>query len=304
MANVDNEIIENKILSFSSTAAMQLKIDEINSLEKKKELEVQQKLLDRNKLSNPILSDLELYKKNKFSNLNKSEIINDLKFYHNERLRVIYELRNELKFTSIQSIADEINSLKLLNPDKSNALFDKFSLLLERTEFCISTIFGKNESSVISTTGEIEINGKKILMNDKAQSGIQSTYEGILVNNGIYAITYAAGVNKNILGDNTQRFTQFASFVNFGAGFVLYPSWFYRGIDANAVFKTDVITEPVPFLNYYGEISTNLASSDFLTIWSPLFSTPPYIQASRASGTFITILNGQFVTLSGSQIIW
>ncbi|OEK09689.1 hypothetical protein A8C32_13390 [Flavivirga aquatica] len=49
-------------------------------------------------------------------------------FYHTEKLKAIYEIRSELNFISIQSIADEINYLKLLNPNKHKHLFNEYKV--------------------------------------------------------------------------------------------------------------------------------------------------------------------------------
>jgi len=51
-------------------------------------------------------------------------VLND---FHSNRLAKIYELRKTINFVSIQSIVDEINSLKLNSPEKSEALYKKYS---------------------------------------------------------------------------------------------------------------------------------------------------------------------------------
>ena len=46
--------------------------------------------------------------------ISNSEVLNSLVKYNNKRLTNIKKIRSELGFTSIQSIADEINTLKIL----------------------------------------------------------------------------------------------------------------------------------------------------------------------------------------------
>lgn len=144
-ATTTNKKIET--FDFLSYEKMDEKIDEISLM--KAEIEK---------------STSEKYTKssNSYNNENDSEnaILEDLKNYHNDRLSGIYALRKQLNFTSIQSIADEINSLKLTNPIKSDELFKKYENLLVQDKFGVKTVFENRTAEVINDKGEVFVKGK------------------------------------------------------------------------------------------------------------------------------------------------
>ncbi len=60
-------------------------------------------------------------------------LISELKKFHTSRLTEIYNMREAINFTSIQSIVDEINSLKLISPEDAKTLYEKYSDNLEKS---------------------------------------------------------------------------------------------------------------------------------------------------------------------------
>jgi hypothetical protein len=299
---------KNEILNFASISAMQNRITEIKILKKQKEAAILEKVLLRNNLDAPSPNKIEEYKKVDLTNLKKNEVLEDLKFYHTERLKSIYELRKEINFTSIQSIAEEINSLKLLNPSESEALYNKYSQVLKKNQFCTSPIFNSEESNVINSQGQVMIESKlnNPIKNDQGASSRIVT-EGILANNGIYAITWHAGVDDNVFGSPTQRFTQLASYINLGGGYIQNNSWFYPQAGSFADFQSPggptIDIGIVPFIQGAGSVVINNGESNFFTNWFPYYATPPS-HSSKVSGDFVTILYGQFITISGSVNFW
>jgi hypothetical protein len=297
----DAALGEDKVLSFGSKAAMQIKIDEIASFKKTQEAQIMEKILKRNNLTAPVATD---FRNNSNATIDKNLLLEDLKFYHTERLNAIYAERAHFKFTSIQSIADEINSLKLLNPTKANVLYSQFSSLLQKDAFLISTVFGKEEGFVINEAGEIMLEGKKINSTSIGTSeGFGNTAkfvkQGILAQNSFYIITWHAGANDGSLAGDTERFTQLASFVNFGQGYVLYPSWFFTNTASYASFSSDFGISSVAFQPGIGSTVTNNAFSTQVVSFSANFGG-----GSNVSGNFVVLLSGQYIPISGAVLFW
>ena len=140
---------------------MEKKINKINALKEESESYIQKKIFLTNDVSESI-SDNRSKKAVETGSINYNDIKDDLEFYHNEKLSHIYKLRRELGFTSLQSIADEINSLKLLNPEKSEELYHSYSNLLEKSKFQISSIYGDEISNVLNKDGKVKL-GSKLL---------------------------------------------------------------------------------------------------------------------------------------------
>ncbi|NER18339.1 hypothetical protein [Spongiivirga citrea] len=86
--------------------------------------------------------------------------------FHKELLTSVYELRSALGFTSIQSIADEINSLELIDPKKASSLTNMYQEYLTKSSFGVHTIFEEPMAELISSKGELEIDGKLVDVNE------------------------------------------------------------------------------------------------------------------------------------------
>jgi len=149
---------ETKILKFASRQEMNYKIDEIEEFQKDYESEIFEKILHHNKITKSSFDEVVKSKETKLlEDINKEQILEDLKFYHKEKIKSIYELREFLNFTSLQSVVDEIESLRLLNPSKAEVLFNKHSKFLRKTSGVVTSIYHKR-ISMSYTTGILASN--------------------------------------------------------------------------------------------------------------------------------------------------
>lgn len=225
VASTEKEI---KIIDFPSEVAMENKIDEIISLKSEKE-----KVAIAN-FASIEASKLIDKRSNTYDNIESqnNEILKSLKVYHQEELNNIYQLRKELNFTSIQSIADEINSLISVNPVKSKELTNKYKKFLIENEGQVRTIFDERTSNVINDNGEVSIKGEKV-----SSSNLTGRYVGdesvkwelAAGYDGIYVAFYYAGreVHKNDIGFKFFRyFTELKTFMASPNGRVACPSTF------------------------------------------------------------------------------
>jgi hypothetical protein len=262
ISSAKKEII---VIDFSSQKAMEDKIDEIISLKEQKEKVV------LNTFKSMTLSKSGVLGKFNASEARSSQnntIISDLKLYHKEKLKSIYELRKELNFTSIQSIADEINSLILVDPSKAKYLTSKYQQFLKKNIVEIETIFDDMSSNVINYNGEVLVEGKKIdILKSVPKSttaryiGDESILTGIAANSGEYFVYYFAGreVHKNSLGVRFFKyFTELKSYQATPNGLVACPSTFTVDSSSRAGFiqtKSQFFSDyefTYPFISGYG----------------------------------------------------
>jgi hypothetical protein len=160
-------IKESKALDFESYETMDSRIDEINALKTQKEsavLKIYQNIDNSEFVLSENLGALEEQK------IKQNIMIKNSNIYHNEKLKTIYELRSELNFTSIQSIADEINELKSLNSSQATSLFEKHKKFLKKTKFEVQTIFDSRIANVINGNGEVLVKGTKLDFNNSSSS--------------------------------------------------------------------------------------------------------------------------------------
>jgi|GEM_PF-3203183 len=210
------------------------------------------------------------------------DLIDNVKKYHTKKLENIYSIREELGITSIQSIADEINSLKLLNPAKAKELLFVYAEKLNQEKFLVTTKAGFGISEVINSKGELYIGSKvkKYFTESDTQNNKFIAHfdvkEAILTSNNFYAITWHAGYayfkeGVTLSGGFTNNgtfsptggspsslfphqyipFTKLASWINIGGGYFLYPSRFnlYSG---EATFRySTAMPVTVPFRGYF-----------------------------------------------------
>jgi len=219
--DVPNENIQSKnenieILSFSSFGKMDDKIDEISMMKMEMEKHTAQKYTSKH------------YPLNKSNDENV--ILSDLKKYHADRLNDIYEIRKDLNFVSIQSIADEINSLKILDSNKYGELLKKYEPFLKQTKYGVVTVFENGTSDIINTEGEVLINGKSVdfkIPVSKSETGKyvgdESIKEGqaALSRDWKFMIIYRAGREKH--KDDFGR-TFFKYFTEFTANY-MHPTY-------------------------------------------------------------------------------
>lgn len=157
---------------------------------------------------------------------------NSLTSYHEEKIRNIYKLRKELNFTSIQSIADEINSLTLLDKNKANQLFSKYQNFLIKKATGVETIFYQG-SDFVNVEGEILIKGDELIL-DKKEVSLTGKYisdeavkTGLVGSSEDFYVYYFAGRerHRNDIGAKFFRyFTELKSFVMTTNGLVSCPS--------------------------------------------------------------------------------
>lgn len=214
------------VYNFGSQEELDKKIDEIVLLKQEKE----------ETLFAKYTSLVSMETSDAYSSLDEATVINNLKDYHSSKLKVIYELREKLNFISIQSIADEINSLYILDSLKSNILFDKHKNMLIKDKFEVNTIFDNRLSNVINSRGELLYNG--IPFNDgftintiqtSKYIGDEAIKSGVAGSVGNFYVYYYAGreVHKNFIGVKYFRyFTQLKAFMLTPFGMVSYPAVF------------------------------------------------------------------------------
>jgi hypothetical protein len=199
---------EIKALDFESHEIMDSKIDEINALKAQKELSVLKEYENFNKNQLALPENLSV---SEIGRIKKDIITKSLTIYHAEKLKSIYAVRNELNFTSIQSIADEINSLSLINSSKATNLFKQYKKFLKKTKFEVQTIFDDRIANVINVNGEVLVKGKKLDFNNSNSANaryirdedVLDKYADYSIKEGYYYyVRYYAGreYHKNSIG--------------------------------------------------------------------------------------------------------
>ncbi|EMY3554902.1 hypothetical protein [Flavobacterium psychrophilum] len=291
---------QNQVMKFDSEVGMQNKINEIVVFKKKQELQIMEKILKRNNLKDITTVNLNTVAKVSNPTLDNAVIIEALTFYHTERLKAIYQERAHFNFTSIQSVADELNSLKFLNPKKVSGLFNEYADILKQSKYGVSTIFDSETANVINTKGVVNVNGKDLVTN--SNNSVYARYdqelkEGIVAYDGIYAISWHAGREEhNNAWTYYKNFTQFASYINVNGTLVLYPSWFQANQNSRANF-TDYIPLSFSFPTDYGSIVRIIGYDGRYDFPHSKFFSP---SNGIAGGVFVTPIFNTFYTISGS----
>lgn len=251
------------------------------------------------------LDNKEQYVYNLKAELEKKNILiykkqsNSLNAYHEEKIRNIQELRKNLNFVSIQSIADEINSLTLVDKQKADQLFLKHKKFLIKKPTGIETIFYQN-TDLINTEGEILIKGEKLTLERKSSSITGRYIRDEVVKTGLvgssqeFYVYYFAGreLHKNDLGVRFFRyFTELKAFILTPNGLVSCPATFdvksgsIAGFvqSGSSIFSEYAFSYPYISAGRYvgGKINT------------------AYVPAGgRIIGTFTTIIGARNITFS------
>lgn len=284
---------EIKIMNFASVTSMENKIDEIITIKTEKERITLANFASINKSSN--------FKKNIVKDENE-RIFNALKQYHTNVLNDIYELRKQINFVSIKSMAEEINSLKLINPTKATELRAKYGNFLKEYQNSTHTIFDERISNVINLEGDVFLKGDKIIFNTKSNNIAEKYIEDQFVNSGIAAssgnlvVYYSAGreLHKNDLGIDFYRYyTQLSAMTKVYIGlfptFIPVPMTYTVNNGSIAGF---VQTGSAPFADYsftynyisgYGPVVRNTGEK---------MNTPFKPAGGKLSATFSTTLGG------------
>ncbi|PZX95432.1 hypothetical protein DOS84_02380 [Flavobacterium aquariorum] len=297
---------EIKILEFPSEQKMEQRIDEIVAIK----AESQKIALDNfNKLETLKGLNVGSSKTNDVGIEKQNEaIVSSLKVYHGLVLSNIYALRKQLNFTSIQSIADEINSLKLIDPDKATSLFKTYEKLLVTDPKIgrVISVFDERTSNVLNVNGDMLINSKKLdyknyyyIPNNSTGKlvGYDNGVAGIVVNYNGVQIYYYAGreVHTNDLGVRFFRYaTQLTSMalVPIGPGVsstIEYPSTFIMDPSSVAGF---VQTKSQFFSDYEFSYPFISGTGTFVRFVGGNKNTPYRPGGVIIKGTFITNVGG------------
>lgn len=229
---------------------------------------------------------------------NGNKIEKNAAFYHQLKLKSIYKEREEFKFISVQNLADELNSLALLDKKKSDELFQKYSNFLRKSIYNIEPIMTFEEAL---TTNIDKVNTSESNNINQKYIGVTTVKEGILLTNGSYTITWHVGVEKHRddIGQTFYRnFTQIGSNVKINGQWIVYPSSMRPSLDANAEFfgASMYHKETLGFLSDYGSVIRNTGQQTNYQ-WTP--------KSARIGGTFTTTVNSTEYKLEGaSNFTW
>lgn len=289
---------EIKIIDFSSFKELENEIDKIISLKERKE-KVALGNFERIKDSKIAVS--EKLNKLEHASIISNATLKDLELYHNEKLNSIYELRKELNFTSIQSIADEINSLILVNPSKAKKLSVKYQKFLLKNKIEMETIFDDRSANVINDDGEVLVKGEKLNFKKSISTNPTGKYIGdeaiisdIAAYSGEYFVYYFAGreVHKNFIGVRYFKyFTQLKSFMATPNGLVACPSTFDVTSGSLAGFAQ---TKSQFFSDYAFSYSYISGSGDTVRFVGGNKNTPYVPVGGNIKGKFSTTIGGVY----------
>jgi uncharacterized lipoprotein YehR (DUF1307 family) len=213
-------------------------------------------------------------------------------FFHQQKLKSIYKERQQFHFTSIQNLADEINSLVLIDKEKSEKLFNTYSNFLRKSIYTVEPTVNYEDA--------ITLDIDKLIKNDNSTGkyiGVVSVKEGVLLTNGTYSITWHVGIekHKDDLGSTFYRnFTQLGSNVQINGQWTTYPSSMRPSLDSKAEFFGASIYhhETLGFLSDYGSVIRNTGQKTDYG-WAP--------KSARIGGTFTTTVNGTEYSLEGAN---
>jgi len=307
-----NEVHNQNIMRFATEKELQSKIAEIETFKTNQENQILEKILKRNHVKAPTVNDLKnIEVLNANVKIDKNAILEDVKFYHQEKLKAISAERAHFGFTSIQSIADEINYTKVVNPEKAKQLINEnLSLITYNNDFA-KVVDNSKEVLVANVKGEYVINSKTLTLETKTSAnanrltGLTALKQGTLATNGFYAVTYHVGISthKDDLGVTFYgNFTQYGSFIN-GA---LYPSWFYTTAGSSCTFSPSGIAVPipqnyVPFISSAGDIVRNDVTLPNNLSGNSAYNWINTNMTNQVSGNYVAFIGGQFISITGSK---
>jgi len=295
------ESSDSKVLEFDSKEAMEQEIVEVLELKKIQELSISEKLFG-NALRNFDFSTTPTDSE-KEQEIDQDVLLESVKLYHQEKLNGIYELRNRRNFTSIQSIADEINFLTLIDPKKGDKLADEFKDLLVKTKFGTTTVFGDRQATILNVHGEVYMKGQKLeivkSVDTKNPSRIR---EGVLAlsTDNTFGVTWHTGAVWN---SGTQIFAKLGGWIIIDG--VPYPfdaafspnSGSYSIIESyNSNYLCGPASRILLFPSGFGPTVESLQINTY-----NICRGAYYPVQGKVSGDFATILaNGQILRASGS----
>ncbi|WP_298140746.1 hypothetical protein [Flavobacterium sp.] len=306
---------EKTVLNFANAKEMQSKIDEIEAFKISQEEQIMQKLLQRSNLKAPTLVDVKNAETKNLTEVDKNAILEDVKFYHQEKLKAIYSERAHFGFTSIQSIADEINFSKLIDTELNNKLINNYKNLFFEFNHQYVSIYDKI-SLVAQPNKNISISGKVLNLRDHKISLPINNAQNRTINEGIvcsgynnfiqitYHCTVGASVLQYDLAGNTWVETYFnnklSCLVLSNAGYVLYQCYFFTNPGSKANYLVNAPSNAGYSLSFPSGIGSQITSFGVKTTGT----VPQYVGASgNVGGTFsVQIGNtGSFLSVSGTK---
>lgn len=277
-----NEVQNQNVMRFASEKEMNEKIAEIEDFKANQESQILDKMSKRNDVKASDLANINTIKSKNISEVDKKAILEDVKFYHGEKLKAIYAERAHFGFTSIQSIADEINFSKLINPDNSMNLLENYKSLLVKNEFETSSVYTNSISNVINVKGDFFLKNKNVASNYlKKSKNLNATDKSLSAGylatgyNGFVVITYGTDVDYTsnsrlvqLQGGGTMVYTDYlfkpsttlSSFVLSAYGYVLYPCHFNVTPNSNAIFNIGSTAVSLGFSSGYGNYTRVVAN--------------------------------------------
>jgi len=296
--NLNESNTSKQVLEFSSLETANAKIEEVIKFKEEKESEIINKILDRSGNKVPTPNNIELTSKE----VNKVELLDYLNFYHKEKLKVVYEERKIRGFTSLQNLADEINSLKLLEPKKSDDLYQEYSSLLSKNEFIVEPLEKNGLSNIYNLEGEVYINNEMLVSKNHQfssslkEGSVWASEEGVLAIGSFQEkdylfITWHATIRSQNGLFNFRHLcaASFSSYVKINSQFILYPAWFYADPNSRATFFADTIIGscPVKNVSFPTGAGTHIRSEDRHS--STCTVAPGDAITGLASGNFIIV---------------
>lgn len=298
---------DGTIMKFASNRSAEAKAMEIAAFRQEQEGRIMEKILLRNNVAAPTEASVADIQPSS-ATASEDAIRADLQFYHRERLKAIYEERAHYNFTSIQSIADEINSLKLLDPAKSEALFERHSKFLDRNELLTTPVFGDMASNIANPSGQFIVDGKllqapkrKALSTTAGASAERMTaVSGLAATNGSTLYVYHNAFEEYSSPGRTKFVAAYASFViNYGQTFQ-YPCYYFSAYNSIAYFGNGF---PPPYMTLQATVYFPSGYGSIIATHSTQTFDEPETHYTHgiASGTFSFIIGGQTFNISGTH---
>lgn len=169
--------------------------------------------------------------------------------YHSMKIDAIHKERNERQFTSIQSIADEVNSLKIIDFEKHEALLVKYHEFLTTDKYGVITRFQQTGlSNMINTSGELLVEGQNVALESENNPTPLKAYRYVdngtvaMSPDGKFVIVYQTGQNTrqgNWLSKRTVLYTKLTSYLWIENNYYNYPAWFFTDPESFASWSSE-----------------------------------------------------------------
>lgn len=270
-----------KIMEFSSVKEMDAKIAEVIAYNSK----VDSQLVDQSfssDLSNTLNNTADKSSK-VLSEEAKNKMLEELNVYHSAKLEAIYESRRHFNFTSIQSIADEINSLRLINPDAADEMLNDYSEFIVLDNYLARPRNNDYVSSILEPNGKIIIDGVELVLeeaqkNESANKAAGASSSGWVATgyDNLLVVTFESKVTGTTFLNN--KWTNYvknglAGWIWNGSTYVLFPCHFGPNVHSQANYGVLGLTN-TSFPTGYAASGVKWKSSFIETTWAQYASTP------------------------------